>query len=108
MLARYGPVEITTYAIWAGTLLLLGAFLDSGFVDLGGLERALEERFRAWRSVLAKGVLPLCADDLPWEEAVAEAGGPERGGVGEAARDTACRFCRFTTLCRARVGEERP
>ena len=70
--------------------------------------RAAEERFRAWRSVLAKGVLPLCADDLPWEEAVAEAGGPERDGVGEAARDTACRFCRFTTLCRARVGEERP
>jgi len=67
--------------------------------------QAAEARFAAWRGVLAKGVLPLCAGDLPWEGPVAEAGGPEHDDAGEALRDEACRFCRVTTLCRARIGE---
>jgi hypothetical protein len=65
-----------------------------------------ERRFLAWRGVLAKGALPLCADDLPWEGPVEEAGGPEQDDTGTALRDTACRFCRFQTICRSRVGEE--
>jgi hypothetical protein len=68
--------------------------------------REAERRFLAWRGVLAKGALPLCADDLPWEGPVEEAGGPEQDDTGTALRDTACRFCRFQTICRSRVGEE--
>jgi len=65
--------------------------------------RAAEERFVAWRRVLAKGVLPACAEDLPWEEPVAAAGGP-----APEARDHDCRFCRFTTVCRTTLGEGSP
>jgi ATP-dependent helicase/nuclease subunit B len=67
---------------------------------------AAEKSFVAWRRVLSKGILPLCADDLPWAPAVADAGGPAPEEAMSAWRDAACRFCRFTTICRARVGEE--
>jgi len=70
--------------------------------------REAERRFRAWRGVLEKGALPLCADDLPWEGPVAEAGGPEPDDAGKALRRSACGFCRFKTLCQARVGGEAP
>jgi hypothetical protein len=72
----------------------------------GDTLRAAEETWAAWEKVLAKGILPVCAEDLPWQEPVAEAGGPAPEQGATAWRDGACRFCRFTTLCRARVGEE--
>jgi len=68
--------------------------------------KAAEETFVSWRRVLARGVLPLCAEDLPWEGPVADAGGTglvEEGALPAALREGACSFCRFTTLCRARV-----
>jgi len=68
--------------------------------------RDAEESFGAWRKVLSKGVLPLCADDLPWAGPVAEAGGAALDEAGTPWREGACRFCQFTTLCRATVGEE--
>lgn len=39
---------LDVYARDNNPFLLLGAFLDSGFVDLGGLEKALAERFCSW------------------------------------------------------------
>ncbi len=67
--------------------------------------RAAEGRFVAWRRLLSKGVLPLCADDLPWEGPVSEAGGPALDDEGAVWRDGACRFCKLTTLCRTTVGD---
>lgn len=111
MLRRGGDYPPAGFFILAeGELLTVSprAFPEATVVDGPSSHQTLqaaEARFAAWRDLLQRGVLPLCADDLPWEEPVAEAGGPALDEAGEALRDEACRFCRVTTLCRARIGE---
>jgi hypothetical protein len=115
MLRRGGDYPPAGFLILAdGDLLTVSpqAFPGATVVDGPSTHETLqaaEGAFASWRAVLAKGVLPLCADDLPWAGPVAEAGGEgldEEGTIAEGLRDAACRFCRFTTLCRARVGGE--
>lgn len=94
-----------------GDLLTLDrqAFPGATVVDGPSAAETLAEAerlFGEWRTVLAKGILPACAEDLPWTGPVAEAGGPSLGQDGTPWREDACRFCRFATLCRARVGQE--
>ncbi|MBI5068359.1 MAG: PD-(D/E)XK nuclease family protein [Deltaproteobacteria bacterium] len=114
LLRRGGDVPPAGFFILAdGELLTVSprAFPGATVVDGPSSDETLrdaEERFRAWQGVLRKGALPVCADDLPWQGPVAEAGGPELDGPGEALRQAACRFCRVETLCRTRVGEGAP
>ncbi len=85
------------------------AFPGATVVDgpsTGETLKAAERAYASWRTVLSKGILPVCADDLPWQEPAAQAGGPPPDEGPPAWRDRTCLYCKFTTLCRARVGEE--
>ncbi|HEX7623979.1 MAG TPA: PD-(D/E)XK nuclease family protein, partial [Anaeromyxobacteraceae bacterium] len=66
-----------------------------------------EVMFRAWEKVFEQGILPICAEELPWEEPVVAAAGPLPGDE-LARREPSCRFCTYTTMCRAKVGAEVP
>lgn len=84
------------------------AFPGATVVDGPSAEETLrgaETMFDAWTKVLEKGFLPVCSEELPWEEPVVAATGPLPDDP-LARRAPSCLFCTFKTLCRARVGEE--
>ncbi|MFL5271929.1 MAG: PD-(D/E)XK nuclease family protein, partial [Anaeromyxobacteraceae bacterium] len=64
-----------------------------------------EVMFKAWEKVFAKGLLPVCSEDLEWEDPVVAAAGPLPDDE-LARRDPPCRFCAFTTMCQVTVGQE--
>ena len=64
-----------------------------------------EVMFKAWEKVFAEGLLPICSEDLTWEEPVVEATGPLPDDP-LARREAPCKFCSFTMLCDVTVGEE--
>lgn len=55
--------------------------------------------FTYWRSVLAKGVLPVLGEKLAWEEAVTAAVGPPPAKDSPARRPEPCKFCHYKSIC---------
>jgi hypothetical protein len=68
--------------------------------------KGAEKVFTAWTGIFAKGLLPVCSEGLPWEEALAQ----ESVGLADddvpGKHDPPCLLCRVMTLCRVRIGEE--
>jgi ATP-dependent helicase/nuclease subunit B len=79
-----------------------GAFPGAIVVDGPGPAATLEGAdtgFRFWRSVMAKGILPVLHEDLAWEGPVTAAVGTPPEDGSPARPPAPCRFCDYRSLC---------
>jgi len=67
---------------------------------------AAEKGFGYWKTVLAKGLLPVPHKDQAWVAAVTTAAGPPPDEGDPARYEAGCLFCNFATICVAPVIEE--
>ena len=84
--------------ITAEPLAFPGATVVEGPGPAATLEGAAAG-FHFWRSVMAKGVLPVLHEDLSWKGPVTAAAGPPPEDGSIARPPTPCKFCHYKPLC---------
>ena len=78
------------------------AFPGATIVDGPGPAATLEGSaagFQFWRSVMAKGVLPVLHEDLSWQGPVTAAAGPPAEDGSISRPPTPCKFCDYKPIC---------
>jgi hypothetical protein len=116
MLRQGGAYPPTGYFVLEDGQLLTttpGAFARATGIDGPSTHETVESVKKGlayWKRVLATGVVPSTREELEgWREPVEEAAGEPLPEEGPAEPEPGCRFCKFETLCAARLaGEGRP